>query len=137
MEFVVNNWYLFVALGAILGLLAMGPVTQMIYGIKGITPAQAIQAVNRDDGVIVDVCEPTEFREGRPPNSVNVPLSSFRQNVARLEKYKKRPVVVSCRSGNRSVRAAVMLRKQGFEKVFSLSGGLLGWQRDNLPVEKG
>lgn len=137
MDFVVNNWYLFVALGAILGLLAMGPVTQMIYGIKGITPAQAIQVVNREDGMIVDVCEPTEFREGRPPNSMNVPLSSFGQNVARLEKYKKRPVVVSCRSGNRSVRAAVMLRKQGFEKVFSLSGGLLGWQRDNLPVEKG
>ena len=137
MDFVINNWYLFVALGLISGLLTMGPVTQLIYGIKGLTPAQAIQVVNREDGIIVDVCEPTEYREGRPPNSMNVPLSSFRQNVARLEKYKNRPVVVSCRSGNRSMRAAVMLRKLGFEKVFSLSGGLLGWQRDNLPVEKG
>jgi len=137
MEFVLNNWYLFVALALIIGLLTMGPVTQLIYGIKRLTPAQTIQVVNHEDGVIVDVCEPTEYREGRPPNSLNVPLSGFRQNVARLEKYKNRPVVVSCRSGNRSMRAAVMLRRLGFEKVFSLSGGLVGWQRDNLPVEKG
>jgi rhodanese-related sulfurtransferase len=137
MDFVVSNWYLFVALGVIVGLLMMGPITQMFYGIKGITPAEAIQVVNREQGVIVDVCEPNEFREGRPPNSMNVPLSSLGQNLTRLEKYKSRPVVVSCRSGNRSVRAAIKLRRQGFEKVFSLSGGLLGWQRDNLPVEKG
>lgn len=43
---------------------------------------------------------------------------------------------MTCRSGNRSLRAAVVLRKHGFEKVYSLAGGLGAWQRDNLPLEK-
>jgi rhodanese-related sulfurtransferase len=84
----------------------------------------------------MDVCEPTEYREGHIPNSLNVPLSGLAGQAAGLHKYKARPVILSCRSGNRSVRAAITLRKLGFEKVFSLGGGLHGWQRDNLPVEK-
>jgi rhodanese-related sulfurtransferase len=43
---------------------------------------------------------------------------------------------VSCRSGNRSVKGAVVLRKHGFQAVYSLAGGLVGWQRENLPIEK-
>jgi rhodanese-related sulfurtransferase len=46
-------------------------------------------------------------------------------------------VIVSCRSGNRSLRGAIVLRKRGFERVYSLNGGLTAWQRDNLPLAKG
>ena len=42
-----------------------------------------------------------------------------------------------CRSGNRSVRGAILLHKQGFTRVYSLGGRLAAWQRDNLPVETG
>jgi rhodanese-related sulfurtransferase len=43
---------------------------------------------------------------------------------------------VSCRSGNRSLKAAVVLRKHGFATVYNLAGGLQAWERDNLPLEK-
>lgn len=136
MQFVANNWYLFLALAVVLALLVSGPVTQLIHGIKNLSPAQAIQLVNRENGIVVDVCEPTEFRAGHEPNAVNAPLSQLRGYVVNLEKYKNRPVVVSCRAGNRSVRGAVILRKHGFEKVYSLAGGIVAWQRENLPLEK-
>lgn len=136
MDFVLNNWYLFLALVVILGLLLAGPLTRIMHGIKSLSPAQAVLAVNRENGVVVDVCEPHEFKDGHIPHSVNVPLSGFKDRLRELERYKERPIVVSCRSGNRSVKAAVMLKRHGFQKVYALAGGLTAWQRENLPLEK-
>ena len=56
LQFVINNWYLFVALAVILFLLAAGPISQQRYGIRNANAAQAIQLLNREHGVVVDVC---------------------------------------------------------------------------------
>ncbi|OGI49660.1 MAG: hypothetical protein A3E57_01100 [Candidatus Muproteobacteria bacterium RIFCSPHIGHO2_12_FULL_60_33] len=135
-QFVINNWYLFVALGVILFLLAVGPISQRMYGIRNANAAQTVQLLNRENGVVVDVCEPKEFSAGHVPNAINLPLSSLKDRLRDLDKYKAKPVIVSCRSGNRSLKGAVLLRKHGFATVYNLSGGLLAWEKDNLPVEK-
>lgn len=136
MQFVLNHWYLFLALAVVLVLLLAGPLTRLLHGIKLLSPNEAVLLVNRENGVLVDVCEPNEYREGHIPRAVNLPLSQLKEHLDELEKYKQRPVVLSCRSGNRSIKAAIMLKRQGFAKVYSLAGGLLAWQRENLPVEK-
>lgn len=136
LQFVINNWYLFVALVVILFLLATGPLSQQMYGIKNANAAQAIQLLNRENGVVVDVCEPREFSAGHVPNAINLPLSSLKDRLRDLEKHKNKPIIVSCRSGNRSLKGAVILRKHGFATVYNLAGGLLAWERDNLPLEK-
>jgi rhodanese-related sulfurtransferase len=136
MQFVLNNWHLFFALGVILAMLATKPIIMVMYGIKTLNPAQAVQVVNREDGVIVDVCEPAEYNTGHIVNAVNLPLSALAGRAGELDKHRSRPVIVSCRSGNRSIKGAVILRKRGFEKVYSLAGGLVAWQQSNLPVEK-
>lgn len=136
MQFVINNWYLFLALAVVLGMLLAAPIRQRLYGIKTVSPADAIQIINRQSGVVVDVCEPQEFKTGHIPNAVNAPLSGLQTYLKQLEKYKDRPLVVTCRSGNRSLNAAMVLRKRGFAAVYLLAGGLAAWQRDNLPLEK-
>lgn len=135
-QFIIHNWYLFVALGVVLFLLAVGPVSQRMHGVKNANAAQAVQLLNRENGVVVDVCEPREFGAGHLPNAINLPLSSLKDRLRDLDKYKNRPVIVSCRSGNRSLKGAVILRKHGFSTVYNLAGGLQAWERDNLPVEK-
>ncbi len=135
-QFIINNWYLFAALVVILVLLLAGPINQVVYGIKSVSPAQAIQLINQGGGAFVDVCEAQEFKGGHIPNAVNMPLSAMKGGLKPLERYKNKPLVVSCRHGNRSMKGAVMLRKRGFATVYSLRGGLVAWQRDNLPVEK-
>lgn len=135
-QFVINNWYLFVALGVILFLLAAGPISQRMYGIKNANAAQTVQLLNRENGVVVDVCEPKEFTAGHVPSAINLPLSSLKDRLRDLDKHKNKPVIVSCRSGNRSLKGAVILRKHGFTTVYNLAGGLQAWERDNLPVEK-
>jgi rhodanese-related sulfurtransferase len=135
-QFVVENWYLFVALGVILFLLAAGPINQQMHGIKNANAAQTVQLLNRENGIVVDVGEPKEFSAGHIPNAVNLPLSSLKNRLPELVKYKDKPIIMSCRSGNRSLKGAIMLRKQGFATVYNLAGGLQGWEKDNLPVEK-
>ena len=135
-QFVLNNWYLFVALGVVVALLLAGPITQLMHGIKNLNPNQAILIINRESGVVVDISEVNEYKTGHVPDSINVPFSQINQQIQLLEKHKNKPLIVVCRTGNRSVRAAATLRKSGFGRVYALSGGVAAWQRENLPIER-
>lgn len=136
MQFVINNWHLFLILFVVLFLLVWGPLRQKMYGISHVSLAEAIRLINHDQGVVVDVREGEEFRGGHVPKAVHVPLSGLASGLTQLEKFKSRPIIVCCRTSQRSARAAVMLRKQQFPNVQVLSGGFTAWQRENLPVEK-
>lgn len=81
--------------------------------------------------VIVDVRESAEYREGHIPRAKHISLS---QLVYRLKEVPKdKTVVVVCRSGNRSSKAAELLGEAGFRNVYNLSGGMDKW---NGPVDK-
>ena len=134
-EFVKNNWFLFVALAIVLSLLVYGPLMQRIHGIRSVSTAQLVQLINRESAVIIDVCEPQEFNKGHLPNAINVPLGSINERAVELQKYQKKTVVVSCLSGNRSMKGALLLSKQGAESVYILTGGNNAWQRDSKPME--
>lgn len=136
MQFVINNWYLFLALFAVFGMLVVPPLRQRMHGVKNLSPADAIQVINRQAGTVVDVREPAEYKTGHIPNALNVPMSNLTVQLKQLEKHKDRPLVITCARGQRSVTAAVALRKQGFAQVYSLAGGMNAWQRDSLPTEK-
>jgi rhodanese-related sulfurtransferase len=136
MDFVVSNWFLFAALIVVLFLLYGSAISQKLMGIHSVTAFEAVRLMNQEKAVLVDVCEANEFNDGHILNSVSIPLSNFAARLGELEKHKTKPVILSCRSGNRSGKAATMLRKNGFESVHNLAGGLTAWQRENLPVEK-
>jgi rhodanese-related sulfurtransferase len=119
MQFVLNNWHLFLALAVVLALLAGTTLMPRLYGIKTLSVAEAVRLMNHEQGVVVDVCEPAEYRGGHIPNAISAPLSAIKTQIGMINKHKSRPVIVACRSGNRSVRGAIQLRKHGFERVRS------------------
>ncbi len=135
-DFVIKYWYLFGGFIIVLAMLAAGPITQLLHGIKNISVWEAVKLINHDSAVVVDVSEPQEFKTGHILNAINIPLGGLTGRVKELEKHKSKPVVFTCRTGNRSSRGALVLRKQGFEKVYALAGGLAAWEKDNLPLEK-
>jgi len=135
LEFVALNWELFLILLAIIGLVGWDIVRRKMSGVRGVSPLQLAQ-LTRDPTILVDVSDPAEFKKARIPNSVNVPLKKVGEDKS-LEKYKSKNVVVICRSGNRSTSAAQILRKSGFENVYTLAGGIVGWGREKLPLDKG
>lgn len=136
MDFVLNNWYLFAALAVILIMLFGGNIAQMTHGIKEINCARAVQLMNHDNAAVLDVGEPKEYQAGHIPGSISLPAGSLANRLSEMEKYKSKPVIVICQSGQRAQKSAVTLSKNGFGTVYQLAGGMRAWERDNLPVEK-
>lgn len=79
------------------------------------------------DVYVLDVRSESEFKGGHIPGAIliDVTKGDFRQKIANLDKSK--PVLVYCRSGNRSVTASKILRKEGFDTVLNLRRGILEW----------
>lgn len=83
----------------------------------------------------VDVRERDEYRAVRTPDARLLPLSDFMQRWE-AELPQDREVVVLCRSGARSGRVTAFLLAHGVEAV-NVAGGILAWEEEGLPVEKG
>ncbi len=134
LKFVLDNWVLFLA-AITSGLLLLWPAITRGGGAGRVTPAQAVQLINREKAVLIDVCEPAEFAAGHAVGAKSVPLGSLEASNE-LPKNKSVPVVLVCASGARAMRAAGILKKRGFEHPHVLAGGLAAWREANLPVEK-
>lgn len=135
-EFASNHWDLFLALLIILLMLSGTSLLSVIRGIKQVGPAEATQLINHEGGIVIDVREDKEFTEGHIINSVHMPMGTVQQRIAEIEKYKQKPVIVSCRSGARSNAVCGWLRKHNFENVSNLKGGVMAWQNASLPLSK-
>ena len=134
-EFLSQNWHLILTLVFILGLLVLEPYLLKMSGIKTVAPLRVTQLVNHDSALVLDVCTDKEFAEGHIPDAVNLPLSRLSSEADKtLEKSKDKPVIISCRSGNRAKSAAKKLSKLGFKDIYILSGGNAAWKKENLPM---
>ena len=134
--FTSNNTILVVAIVIVSLMLIHSLVGEKLRGYSSVTPTQSTQMINHDDALILDVRENNEYSEGHIINSLHIPLSSLKTRMNDLEKYKSKKVVIACRSGHRSSQACGTLKKEGFEQVFNLSGGVMAWESANLPLVK-
>lgn len=135
-EFLSQNWHLILTLVIIIALLVLEPVLLKAAGINQVAPLGVTQLVNHQSATILDVCSNKEYTAAHIPDSVNIPLSDFATHSDKLESYKGKPVIVSCRSGSRSKSAAKKLGKQGFKDIYILSGGNAAWEKENLPMTR-
>ena len=138
LDFVANNWHLFAALVVISLLIGFDTLRRGGGGANQVSAVQLPQLINKENAVVVDVCEPDEFKKGHIPKAINIPVSQIKDQLGQLEKFrtKNQPIVLSCRNGQQASRAATVLRKNEFETVYTLSGGLAAWEKENLPLER-
>ena len=134
MKFFIDNWML-IALAVVSGALLLGPVIQGAVN-TGLSANDAVQLINREKAVVVDVCEPAEYAVGHIVGSKNIPLGDLQAKLAGAVKNKSLPLILVCQSGARSARAVATAKTLGFEQAQSLGGGLAAWKSANLPVEK-
>jgi len=87
-----------------------------------------------DSELVLDVRTPAEFRNGHVPGAVNIPVDALGSHLADLEPHRAETIYVICESGNRSARAAVVLREEGYRAV-NVMGGTGAWRRAGLPLE--
>src|SRR5512143_840405 len=136
-EFATRHWDLFAALFLILAMMFGGGVMRRVRGYQEADSSAAVQMMNHEDALLIDVREDSEFREGHILNARHIPLGSLQKRLGEIENHKDKPVIVCCRSGQRSGSACGLLRKQGYQNVTNLKGGVMAWQNAGLPLSKG
>ena len=135
MQFIQDNWML-ASLATVSGaMLTWSFIGSKISGIEEADTLKATRLFN-DDALVLDVREDKEFAAGHIPKAKHIPLGQLSGRLKELDKFKGKPVLVTCRSGQRSARACGMLKKAGFETVYNQAVGIIAWERANLPVTK-
>jgi rhodanese-related sulfurtransferase len=132
MEFIQQN-LAWIGLALVSGTMLVWPMLTGT-GVDSLSPAAATMLMNREDAIVLDVRESSEWSTGHIAGSRHITLGQLDKRMSEIEKYKARPIIVCCASGNRSGSACGKLKKAGFEKVFNLGGGLASWREANLPV---
>jgi rhodanese-related sulfurtransferase len=134
-KFLIDNWMLIsVALAS--GGMLVWPMMAGGMSAGALTASAAVQLINREKAVVVDVCSAEEFAAGHVVGAKNVPLGELESRLPGMVKNKALPVILVCASGMRSSRAVAIAKKLGYEQAQSLGGGLKAWKDANLPVEK-
>jgi rhodanese-related sulfurtransferase len=134
LKFIIDNWTLILLALASGGMLAWPLIKRGTAG-GGVSTSEAVRLINREKGVLIDVCEPAEFAASHAAGARNVPLGRL-QGAKELPTNKTLPVLVMCASGARASRAAAQLRSAGYEKAVAVSGGNAAWRDASLPIEK-
>lgn len=106
------------------------------HGRNNISVNEATLLINRQDALVVDVRETAEWSSGHIPNARHVALGHLGKHLSEIEKFKDKPVIVVCASGNRSGSACNVLKKAGFQQVFNLAGGVHAWSDAGLPMTR-
>ncbi len=104
--------------------------------IEQLTPEQALEELSsKKDIVLVDTREPYEYAEAHLDGGVLVPPAEVAERIDEVAPDPAQRVILYCRTGNRSARAAYLLQEQlGYENVANVDGGIVLWQEKGLPV---
>jgi rhodanese-related sulfurtransferase len=134
MKFLIDNWML-IAVAFASGAMLVWPAAAR--GARaGLSPSAAVQLINREKAIVVDVSEAEEFAQGHVAGARNVPVNALEQRLTEVVKNKSLPLILVCPSGARANRALAVAKNLGYEKAQVLAGGLNAWKEANLPVEK-
>ena len=135
MKFLIDNWML-ISIALASGGMLMWPAITGGMNAGDLTASSAVQLMNREKAVVVDVCETGEFAAGHIVGAKNIPLGDLEAKLPGAVKNKALPLILVCASGMRSGRAVAIAKKLGYEQAQSLGGGLKAWKEANLPIEK-
>jgi rhodanese-related sulfurtransferase len=128
LKFLIDNWMLIsVALAS--GGMLLWPLISESASAGKLSATAAVQLINREKAVVIDVGEPHEFAAGHVGGSKNIPFGQLEEKLPGLVKNKALPLILVCPLGARA-------KKLGYEQAQCLGGGLKAWREANMPVEK-
>ncbi|MES2415022.1 MAG: rhodanese-like domain-containing protein [Pseudomonadota bacterium] len=135
MKFLIDNWMLLsIALAS--GGMLLWPAVAGSINAGALSASGAVQLINREKAVVVDVCEADEYAAGHVGGAKNIPFSELEDKLPLAVKNKALPLILVCATGSRANRAVAVAKKLGYEQAQALGGGLKSWKDANLPVEK-
>ena len=135
MKFLIDNWTL-IAIALASGGMLVWPLIASAMNAGALSASGAVQLINREKAVVVDVSEIDEFAAGHVGGAKNVPFGQLEDKLSAAVKNKALPLILVCATGARANRAVAVAKKLGYEQAQALGGGLKAWKEANLPLEK-
>lgn len=132
-EFVVNH-YILVSLFVVL-LIALFVLETRRGGTK-VSAQAAVNMINHDEAIIVDVRDRKDQKEGKIAGSLQIPLNGIKDHLSELKKHQDKQIIVADKAGQHSAMAIKQLKEEGFTNVARLNGGIAEWKASNLPLVK-
>jgi rhodanese-related sulfurtransferase/rubrerythrin len=102
-------------------------------GIGELTPGTIKTILDKDrsgDYLLLDVRQPWEYKEGHIPGATFIPLGELEARYNELDRSKK--ILTYCRTGHRSMAAAITLCQLGFKQVSHMTGGIMEWPYEKI-----
>lgn len=133
-DFLARHWFLTGTFVLLLIWLLQTGSSKVVQGMELLTAAEAINKVNHENGIFVDIRGNEQFDNGHIVNSLNIPLADLENNLKKLAKAKKKPVIVVCQIGQSAIKGAKLLKDKEFDSVYVLQGGIREWSSASLPL---
>ncbi|AUG98682.1 rhodanese-like domain-containing protein [Pectobacteriaceae bacterium CE70] len=138
MPFISKHSILVLAWVGLLVAVIVLTVKSSLSKVKEVVRGEAIQLINKEDAIVVDIRNRDDYRRGHIANAINlIPNDIKSGNLGELEKHKSQPIIVVCANGLSSRESAENLLKAGFVRAMTLKDGLTGWSGENLPLVRG
>lgn len=102
------------------------------YTIKNTEALKSI--VKRDNALLIDVRQPSEYKSGHIPSAINISLQTLTANIDKIPK--DQPVVLYCTTGYRSAMGVMTLQMLGYTNVQAFPPSIQGWKAAGEPLEK-
>lgn len=135
--FLGNNALLSAAWFILVIFIVIASIKIRLSPIKQLSSQELTFLVNRENGIVVDIRPETDFKKEHIIDAINFSNEKITaKETVGLEKYKDRPIIITCASGINSPKAASILFSAGFTQISTLKGGVNAWQAAGLPLAK-
>lgn len=136
-NFVIANWWLWLALIIVLALLVHTELGDKVNGMRRVSPQETVNLINREKAAVVDIRDTDVYNKGHIVGAISLPAAELPNKLKRIEKYKQKPMILCCASGQQSPKLGALLAKEGFTQVYFIQGGMAEWQTVAMPTVKG
>lgn len=136
-NFFLNHWILSTSFLILFGFYLGFELLHHNSSSNHISPSLAIDLMNHQHAIVIDLRNKELFDQAHIINAINIPQEQLMENVKKLQKYAKKPMIVVCAAGKESPKiVAKLIKEQGFLKVLQLAGGMHAWVASGYPVVK-
>lgn len=133
-QFIINHWQLWLLFLGVLFLTFFNELITQKKKAKELSPQAAVDLINNEHAVVMDLRDKEVFKKGHIIDSINVKEEDFEQK--KMDKYKNKAIILVCARGIQAPTLAAKIKTQGYQPLI-LGGGIAAWQNADLPLVKG
>ncbi len=133
-SFLMDHWSLGLSILLILVLIVMEELKGKQGGGFAVSPQDAVNLINREKGVVVDLRAAEHFAAGHIVDAINIPLANWEKELKSLNKYRERPIIFIYPTNKSATVFLMKARQSGLAKLQLLAGGVEAWKNADLPL---